>query len=830
MPDLCAEGKTFTVKVLSRHAVTIGDTRGCGTYTGGGRLVQVKQPKTLQFAPLDAALTSPSILTTGLDPPKRLRTLHACFSCAADTLYMAPPASDDEAERSTAALHAAIAESGLLRDGELRGEIVGDFARGATGKLSPMAAFLGGVAAQETIKACTRRFTPLQQFLYVDGSSVLPTPRPAAAACAPRGDRYDGQRAVLGQRVVDALGGLTYFVVGAGAIGCELLKCLALMGVGCGPGGTVHVTDMDTIERSNLNRQFLFRPSDVGQAKSSCAAGAVRRINPQLHVRAYEERVGDESEAFDEAFWQSLDGVANALDNVQARLYVDRCCVAHQLPLLESGTSGTKGNTQTVLPGLSESYGSSSDPPEPSIPVCTLKSFPYLIEHTLQWARDAFEGEFAQAADSVNQWLERPSYLQELQRDAADSVPAAVEAVHAAIFDRPSGAAGCVSWALRRFDLWFDSSIRRLLAQFPPDHKTDGGEPFWSGTRRRPLPAPFDAREESHVAFAAAAARLRAAAFGLPPLSDAEVMAALEEAAATPRSASSAETEDLAAAPVAANEAEAKALREQGPPPSVQRRIERLVAELEGEVGRRARKERASELRASVASFEKDDDSNGHMAFITAASNLRAANYAIPPADLHRSKLIAGRIVPAIATTTACVVGLSCLELLKLAQGVSDLGAYRNAFLNLALPLYAISEPSPAEEYERPNGGEPFTLWDQTVVAPSAEYTLAELVAHLEAEIGGELSMLSREGATLYSSLAPPAQQKEWLGQTVPEVVEAATGKPSRAKTLLLQASFYDEEKDEDVEAPTVAYRQPGPDETDEAEVPTGGAASARPS
>lgn len=54
-----------------------------------------------------------------------------------------------------------------------------------------------------------------------------------------------------------------YFQVGAGAIGCEMLKNWALMGVACGDGGMVYVTDMDIIEKSNLNRQFLFRPWDV---------------------------------------------------------------------------------------------------------------------------------------------------------------------------------------------------------------------------------------------------------------------------------------------------------------------------------------------------------------------------------------------------------------------------------------------------------------------------------------------------------------------------------------------------------------------------------------
>ena len=73
---------------------------------------------------------------------------------------------------------------------------------------------------------------------------------------------------------------------------------------------------------------------------------------------------------------------------------MDRRCVYYHLPLLESGTMGTKGNTQVVYPHLTESYSSSNDPPEKDIPICTLKNFPYEIQHTIQWAREMFTGEF----------------------------------------------------------------------------------------------------------------------------------------------------------------------------------------------------------------------------------------------------------------------------------------------------------------------------------------------------------------------------------------------------------------------------------------------------
>ena len=153
------------------------------------------------------------------------------------------------------------------------------------------------------------------------------------------------------------------------------------------------------------------------QPKSSVAARAARGMNPNLNIVAHENRVGaDTEDIYDDDFFENLDGVANALDNIEARTYMDRRCVYYRLPLLESGTLGTKGNTQVVIPDLTESYSSTRDPPEKSIPICTLKNFPNQIEHTLQWARDLFEGTFTQVPLSALQYIAEPDFVEKTLR------------------------------------------------------------------------------------------------------------------------------------------------------------------------------------------------------------------------------------------------------------------------------------------------------------------------------------------------------------------------------------------------------------------------------
>uniref|UniRef100_A0A672PWV1 E1 ubiquitin-activating enzyme n=1 Tax=Sinocyclocheilus grahami TaxID=75366 RepID=A0A672PWV1_SINGR len=599
----------------------ICDTSSFSDYVRGGIVTQVKMPKKIAFFLLTdfAKFDRPGQLHMGFQALHAFEKKHS---------RLPKPWSQSDADELVAlAEEANAAQTGSAKQEQLDQTIIKKLSCMAAGDLAPINAFIGGLAAQEVMKACTGKFMPIMQWLYFDAVECLPEAGDAVLTeeeCAPRNCRYDGQIAVFGSKLQELLAKQRYFLVGAGAIGCELLKNFAMMGLASGEGEVI-VTDMDTIEKSNLNRQFLFRPWDVTKMKSETAAAAVKLMNPSVRITGHQNRVGSDTEkVYDDEFFESLDGVTNALDNVDARMYMDRRCVYYRKPLLESGTLGTKGNVQVVIPFLTESYSSSQDPPEKSIPICTLKNFP-------------------------NRTLKLPG-AQPLE---------VVEAVYKSLVtDYPHSWEDCVAWARNHWQCQYNNNIR---------------------PKRCPHPLEFSTNNDLHMDYIMAAANLLAQSYGLP--------------GSTERSALTKLLQDI--------------------------KVPEFIPKSGVKIHVSDQELQTSQFKLCPIDFEKDDDTNFHMDFIVAASNLRAENYDIPPADRHKSKLIAGKIIPAIATTTAAVVGLVCLEMLKIIQGHTKLESYKNGFMNLALPFFAFSEPIAAPKHKvtksifHYSSRIDWTLWDR---------------------------------------------------------------------------------------------------------------------
>ncbi|XP_068606658.1 ubiquitin-like modifier-activating enzyme 6 [Brachionichthys hirsutus] len=790
-------GTVQQVAVVSPHSFSIGDTFQLQPYVHGGFFALVKTPKTFRFETIETQLHDPVVLTPDLSKPEAPLQIHAAM-LALETFQ----------ER-----HARFPNIGCLQDAEVllklteavnatlknkaavNPELVRCLSKTARGFLPPLAAAVGGLASQEALKALTGKFAPLQQWFYLDAIEVVaPLQSVAPEEFSPVGDRYDGLRACIGESMCRELHKLRVFMVGCGAIGCEMLKNFALLGVGLAKNsGEVCVTDPDLIEKSNLNRQFLFRPHHIQKPKSTTAAEATWDINPDLQVDAHLNKVcpGTES-VYSDDFFSHLDLVVTALDNVEARRYVDSRCVSNQKPLLDSGTMGTKGHTEIIVPNLTESYNSHRDPPEEEIPFCTLKSFPSVIEHTIQWARDKFENMFSHKPSMYNAfWQTHTSPDVVLQRiQAGESLEGSLEVIKL-LSRRPGQWGQCIILARLKFEKYFKRKALQLLHSFPLDTRLKDGSLFWQSPKRPPAPFGFDLKDSLHFSFIVSTARLFATIYSIPyteqDLSEEVVSRILSEIKIPDYRPSekcietdeTAKKPDLVKSPLSGDD-EREAITQ----------LEQAIA---------AGSVTPERLQLNPLQFEKDDDSNGHVDFVVSASALRARMYSIEPADRLKTKRIAGKIIPAIATATAAVAGLVALEMIKVV-GAYEFDSFKNCFFNLAIPVAVFTEPAPLKKtLIRDNIY--FSIWDCWTIFGHEDFTLSDFMNAVREKYGIEPIMVVHGVKMLYVPVMPGHSKR--LKLTMQKLI-----KPSVDRRYVdLTVSFAPEaDGDDDLAGPPIRY------------------------
>lgn len=532
--------QNFKIKVLSPYSFSIGDTSKFGAYTREGTAQQVKVPFKLSFRSLKATLKEPINMDVpgdmmhdpnmdfeDMNKPYKLHLILRAILDFYHSKKRLPSLLNEEDSKTIIGIvshkvqeikgkkskweeehkddEEKPKEPSMFRLEEVQEDLIKNVAQFAETETAPFSSFWGGIAAQEVVKF-TGKFTPLRQWLHYQVYDAC-LPEGEVKREGYKGSRFRDQIVLFGNEAFDKMRNAKLFMVGAGAIGCEYLKQFGLTGVASGEHGSLTVTDDDNIEVSNLNRQFLFRREHVKKSKAEVACGVAKDINPELKVFPHKGRAEPGTEhIFTDVFWDDLDVIFGAVDNIHAREYIDSKVVLHNKYYIESGTLGTKCNSQIIIPHKTQSYSDSRDQKEESIPMCTLRNYPYLLDHTIEWARDYFQALFGNgSADFKNLVKDPKGYVKQCIEEAnkqAGGILDKFKFLSKFLIAWPEiNTQALVNIGRQLFQDIFHDQIAQLLYCFPIDFKDENGHLFWSSPKRPPYVIDFDADDSMHFMF-----------------------------------------------------------------------------------------------------------------------------------------------------------------------------------------------------------------------------------------------------------------------------------------------------------------------------------------
>ncbi len=371
--------------------------------------------------------------------------------------------------------------------------------------------------------------------------------------------------------------------------------------------------DLDTIDVTNLNRQFLFQKKHVGMSKSKVAKESALEFAPDAKVESIHDSVMNPH--YGVTFFKSFNLVLNALDNRAARSHVNRMCLAANVPLVESGTAGYLGQVTVIRKGITECYECQPKPHQKSFPGCTIRNTPSEPIHCIVWSKHLFNQLFGESDpdEEVSPDSEDPeASVNEGDGDkmATDDNSEGKDAENGSNGKQTAdGNVARIStrqWVMDHgydpkmiFTKLFKDDITYLLSM----------DKLW--TKRRP-PTPLD----------------------WDNLSD------------------------------EAEKAEAGAIHDQIP-----WSIHQCADILASSIGKLKARLAASDFKDHL-SWDKDDEDA--MDFVAACANIRAYVFNIPQKTRFDIKSMAGNIIPAIATTNAVIAGGIVMEALKILNGQAD--------------------------------------------------------------------------------------------------------------------------------------------------------------
>ena len=792
--------REFEIKFEDIQSFEIGDTSKFGDYIKGGIAYQIKKPKIIKYEDYKTRSeimwdSNSQLYCYDFTKIGREILLFLTFNSLQDYYsshnYQLPELNNIQQANEVVELVKKKYEeiknkkekyecySNLI---EFNEKLVFNTIRWSSSHICPITAFFGGIISQEILKS-TGQYIPINQWLIMDFLETAENVKDNVDRTL-KNSRYDEQIAIFGNEIQKKLEESNFFMVGAGATGCEFLKNFAMMGACSMENSKFIVTDNDNIEISNLSRQFLFKKKDVGKSKSEIAKRSTKIMNPKFNIEAMQDKVCKETEnIFNEDFWESQSFIVFAVDSVDARKYIDTKVIVYEKCAIDSGTKGVRGHSQIIVPHKTCTY--TDEAPNiiiKELPMCTLRLFPSKIEHCIEWARDSFSGCFCNIiSDTKEFFCDKNAFIEKYNEGRNfDNLELIKEHIY---FVVNKNLEKIVEYAMNVYTNNFDYNIRSLLLSFPEDYKQKiDGKNLWGCSKIRPHEIPFDSNNDLCILYIQKFILILSHALGIqftkeelskenikkicsniklpeyiPQKLSVEIDGNLEGNEEEKNNDNFNENNDE-------NENENDNIIDVEQEKINKEKSQKILEELE--------KINIKDINGSQINpeiFEKDHDENGHIDFIHITANLRAKNYNIDECNRNKTKIISGKIIPTILTSTAAIAGITSLQIFTLLQ-THEIEYLRNCYFNLGINNFIFSQPYEPnymkdQKHSKILLDKPVkvipqnrTVWDKIEIKGSK--TCGEMIEFFKKEHNIDIELLSSGEVTLINTIMPSAKKR----------------------------------------------------------------------
>ena len=514
-------------------------------------------------------------------------------------------------------------------------------------ELSCMTSFIGGIVCQEIIKT-TGKFIPINQFQifdFLEYSTLIPDSFKKSNNTIK--SRYDELICVFGEKVVNKIRNSKILLAGAGALGCELLKNLALFGV----LNSVLIIDDDKIEISNLNRQFLFHEKHKGLSKAEVACNSAKEINNDINCHYLNKRISPKNkDIFNKNYFSDVDFILGAIDSPEGNYYLVKQCELYEKIFLKGGTNKLAGKAEIFIPNITCSFNDiefSGKENEEIIPSCTRREFPKKIEDCIDNARDLFDEYFKILIIDMKAFINNKNINEQKLLLEVETSKNKFNLIHMLfsllkfdnqkIFEREF-----IIFGLNEFNKLFVEEIKNIYNSHPINN-TEESKSFWSD-KRLPNELNFDFENKLCIEFLFYFLKIFSNSLSLIFSFTGDINIFKEK------------LNEVLSNKIEINFNKYNLIKN----PKIL--LETILSEKAEFIKNIDLIHKINNFKP--IDFEKDNPSLGHIQFIHSFANLKAKSYKIPLCDKFYTLKYTGKIAPTIITSTGIVSGYMIFQMI----------------------------------------------------------------------------------------------------------------------------------------------------------------------